>query len=149
MHRLKKLFWLAVGLFALSVLTAGTVLAATGGFASVRVHEEGPDGTSLFIPVPAGLVDLALYTGVHFVPERELARIREDLGEWGPALKASARELADAPDAVLVSVVDGSERVLVEKRGRRLLISVDSPGETVRVSVPASLLPRALAALGV
>jgi hypothetical protein len=57
-----------------------------------------------------------------------------------PVARTVAQNLEQAPDTVLVEVMSPRERVSVVKRGSALVIDVDSPEESVRVSVPLPLV---------
>jgi hypothetical protein len=52
----------------------------------------------------------------------------------------ACRALENSPDAVLVKVEDGLDRVEVAKRGQTLVVDVWSPASTVHVTLPAHLL---------
>jgi hypothetical protein len=145
MSSLKKLFVVFAGFFAVmfvgsTLLIAGTV--AVGGLVTVKVQEDRADGTNVYIPVPAALLDL----GLMLVPDEEMARVqadlRKDLGDWGPAFAASLEAFEDCPDGLLLEAQDGAETVRIEKRGRSFLIHVDDGASDVRISVPARFLGR-------
>src|SRR5436305_2751928 len=124
-----------------SLLLAASVV--TSGLVTVQVHETKADGTNLYIPVPAGLI----YLGLDVLPlldrHGELARARHEVGEWGPAVRAVAQAIEDAPDAVLVDVRDHGETVKIVKRGRRILLDVHDHETDVHLPFPAHLLTRA------
>jgi hypothetical protein len=137
----KVLLFLAAGFVVLVGST--TVLAGIAvyrvcrtGAAWVSVHEKGPSGTHVAIPVPVGLVR----TAVAFTPRHELPQMDPEVQEFLPVLRDIARELERAPDGVLVEVDGPDERVLIEKRGGRFVIDVDSAGEHVTVTLPAGAL---------
>jgi hypothetical protein len=145
MSPLKKLFVVFAGFFAVmfvgaTLLIAGTV--AVGGLVTVKVQEDRADGTNVYIPVPAALLDL----GLMLVPDKEIARVqadlRKDLGDWGPAFAASLQAFEDCPDGLLLEAQDGAETVRIEKRGRSFLIHVNDGASDVRISVPARFLGR-------
>lgn len=145
MSPIKKLFLIAAGFFAVVLLGSGLLLAGTvavGGLVTVKVEENRADGTNLYIPVPAALLDL----GLALVPDHELAEVqadlRRDLGDWGPAVAASLGAFADCPDGLLLEAQDGAETVRIEKRGRSFLVHVNDGETEVRVSVPARFLGR-------
>jgi hypothetical protein len=145
MSPLKKLFIVFAGFFAVMVVGSGLLIAGTvavGGLVTVKVQEDRADGTNVYIPVPAALLDL----GLMLVPDEEMAEmradLREDLGDWGPAVAASLDAFADCPDGLLLEAQDGAETVRIEKRGRSFLIHVDDGSSDVRISVPARFLGR-------
>jgi len=132
---------------AVAVFFAGTgvALAATvihSGVVTVRVHENGPDGTNLFIPLPAALVDLALGIAELAMPAEDLAQVRSEAAPYQPTLRAVARELERCPDAVLVNVQTNDESVHVVKRGGTFLVEVEAPDAHVRVAFPARTVAR-------
>jgi hypothetical protein len=136
---------LAVLILGSGLLLAGTIAAT--GLVTVRVNEQGPEGTNLYVPVPAGLLYLGLAALPHVLPDEELAEIRTELGELGPAIAALGEALEDCPDAVLVDVQERGESVRITKQGRSLLIHVDDGRDEVRISVPAALFSRTVNAL--
>ena|SRR5215207_5964791 len=145
MSPIKKLFLIAAGFFAVIVLGSGLLLAGTiavGGLVTVKVEEQRGDGTNLYLPVPAALLDL----GLMVIPDEEMARVQadlqKDLGDWGPAFAASLDAFADCPDGLLLEAQDGAETVRIEKRGRSFLIHVNDGETEVRVSVPARFVGR-------
>lgn len=127
------------------LLLAGTIAAT--GLVTVRVNEQGPEGTNLYMPVPAGFLYLGVAALPYVLSEEDLAEIRADLGEVGPAIAALGEALEDCPDAVLVDVQDHGESVRITKRGRSLLIHVDDGRDQVRISVPAALVSRTVNAV--
>lgn len=142
MHsRLTRIFVALVVAVAVTVVGTTTVVAATvvtSGVATVQIHEEGPDGFDLYLPMPAALLDLGLAVATVAIPAEELAQIRSETAEVAPTVRALAHELEAMPDAVLVSVVSDRESVEVAKRGQYFHVSVDgSQGERIRVSLPA------------
>jgi hypothetical protein len=145
MSPIKKLFLIAAGFFAVIILGSGLLLAGTiavGGLVTVKVEEQRGDGTNLYIPVPAALLDL----GLMVIPDEELARVQadlqKDLGDWGPAFAASLEAFEDCPDGLLLEAQDGAETVRIEKRGRSFLVHVNDGETEVRVSVPARFFGR-------
>ncbi len=125
---------------AMVFLGVGVALAATvahSGLVTVQVHETGPRGTHLFVPVPAAAVDLGLGIAALAMPADERARLQEQVAPYRPALAAVARELEACPDATLVDVRSDSRTVRVVKRGASFVIDVDGPDGQVHVAVPA------------
>jgi hypothetical protein len=140
----KVLTIVALALLALpvcaTVLLAGSLI--THGVVTVRVHEAGPGGTTLYLPVPAGLI----YLGMDLLPlldhHHELRRVRREMGAWAPFAAAAMQSLEDCPDAVLVDVRDGAETVRIGKEGRDISIRVHDRDSNVQISVPAHLFSR-------
>ncbi len=125
---------------------AGTVAAT--GVVTVSVHETGADGVRLYIPVPALLLDAAVFVAPLAMPEDALADVRQEIAPYLPALEQMADELADCPSGVLVDVRTGDEHIRVTKTWRSFEVEVDSPEADISVSVPARLLGRSLDLLG-
>jgi hypothetical protein len=130
---------LAIPLCA-TVLLAGSLIMQ--GVVTVKVHQTAPGGTSLTLPVPAGLI----YLGMDLLPlldrHHELRRARRQIGDWAPAAAATLQSLEDCPDAVLVDVRDGRETVKIVKEGRNITIRVHDHEGDVNVSLPAHLFSR-------
>lgn len=131
-------------LFAVLVITGLTVSGAVWGYYAwqnagtliVEVFEKGPGGDAVSIEIPGIVIPLA----VNMMPEvviRECSD-NEDLQQVFPILSAIADELKKMPDAEIVSVQQGNEFVVIEKRGSNLIIDVDNDSETVHVSIPIS-----------
>ncbi|MCP4548836.1 MAG: hypothetical protein GY835_20460 [bacterium] len=114
----------------------------------LRVNVDEADGPNLNIFIPGILVNLA----VHLVPDRVFDDIRREMGEetakWWPAIEEACRHLENCPDAHLVDVETANETVLVLKRGRNLLINVDSGNERVRVALPVKVMGSVIRKLG-
>lgn len=135
---------LAVAL-AVTVAGAGTALAAsvvTSGVVTVQVDEGGPDGTDLYLPMPAALVDFGLGVAALAMPADEMARMRREMEPYAPTIQGLADELERMPDAVLVEVTSDRDHVTVEKRGGHFVIDVDSDDAQVHVTVPARTISR-------
>jgi hypothetical protein len=118
-----------------AALLAGLVVYSEGAV-MIYVHEKRPEGRRIWVPVPALLVSVAL----RFVPEEKLRDASREVRPWLPAIEAAGEELGRCPDSLLVEVNDPTDHVTVAKGGDMLLIDVDSETDTVRVSVPISLL---------
>jgi hypothetical protein len=132
---------------AIMMAGTGVALAAAvihSGVMAVSVDDRSDDGVSLYLPVPAALVELGVGLAPLLMPEEAWREMRRELGPVVPGLLTAARALEDCPDAVLVEVVSDRERVRVEKDGRLLRIEVHSEDADVRVSVPASAITRVL-----
>ena len=82
--------------------------------------------------MPVNLAHIAL----SLIPDEELADVRAELEPWMPVIEVVMAELADCPDGVLVEVEDGDETVSIVKRGRKLVIDIDTRDESVHVSIP-------------
>jgi len=115
-----------------TTLAVGGTLVFHQGIISVNVQEKRPGGDHVRFFVPATVVPAAMM----FAPEARLREAAERARAVLPAAQVAARELQSYPDTVFVEVMDGPEHVRIEKRGGNLVVDVDSPQETVHVSVP-------------
>ncbi|HZQ21119.1 MAG TPA: hypothetical protein VFA90_20780 [Terriglobales bacterium] len=130
---------LGVG-FLGTVLVAGAAVSSEG-FIQVKVHEKQPDGTNINLFVPAALATTAL----HFVPTHDLkARDSQELRQCLPIIDAAIPVLRDAPDGVLVEVVDEHDHVLVQKLGGSVVVDVNDDEDVVHVSVPLGAAQHAI-----
>ncbi len=130
------------------VLLIGAVYA-WGGVATVQIRDSD-DGLTLYIPVPVVLVDAAVETSRHVVPQHEIEDFLElhgELGEWQPFLRALLEALDESPDFTLVEVEDGSDHVRVAKEGRKLVIEVSQPDMSIRVTLPTRAMSRTFSRL--
>lgn len=146
MSRTAKVMAVLVGAAIVVVLSAGMVVASSAvasGIMTVSIHEAGPDGLDLYVPVPAGLVEatlslapvvLRLVDDDHL--DHELSRFREELDYALPAIEAVLEHLEEMPDAVLVEVESDFESVRVSKQGRSIHILVEEGGDRIQISVP-------------
>lgn len=143
-RRAKVLTILAIALLAVPVgatlLVAGSLVAH--GMVTVKVIEAKPGGTSVYVPVPAGL----LYLGIDLLPlldrDGELARARQEMGDWAPVAAAALESFEDCPDAVLVDVREHGDTVRIVKEGRSIKIEVHDQDGDVHISLPAHLFTR-------
>jgi len=146
MSRTAKVMAVLVGAAIVVVLSAGMVMAGTAvasGMMTVSIHEAGPDGVDLYIPVPVGLVEATLSLAPvvlrmmddHHL-DHELNRIREDLEYALPALEAVLERIEEMPDAVLVEVESDFESVRVSKERGSIHILVEDGGDRIQISVP-------------
>lgn len=120
---------------------AGTVAAT--GTVMVEVHDRA-EGMHLWIPVPALLLDIALFAAPLVMPEDALDEARAELAPYADGLEAFVEALEDMPSGVLVEVDSPTEHVRVSKDGGKLRIDVDSPDAEVHVSVPVRILGSSL-----
>lgn len=133
---------LALLVFLMPIFAFATAVAATGTV-TVSVHEQGEDGVRLYIPVPALLIDLAVFAAPRLMPEEALAEARAEIAPFRQGLEAFAEELENCPSGVLVEVQSPTERVRISKNGRSFEVEVDADAD-IRVSVPARLASRLL-----
>ena len=145
MKTAKKILLILAAVTGILILGSGFLLAAsvvTTGLVTVKVNESGPDGTHLYLPVPAILVHAGLSVLPALVEEDVWEEVRTDLGEWAPVAAEVLRTVEDAPDAVLVEMENAHEHFRIEKVGRTLEIRVWDGRDSFEISVPASLLGR-------
>lgn len=125
------------------VFAFATAVAATGTV-TVRVHDRGGDGVRLYLPVPALLVDLAVFAAPRLVPDEALAEARREIEPFRDGLEALAEEIESCPQGVLVDVRTDDEHIRVVKGWRSFEVTVDSEDLDLEVSVPARLAGRLL-----
>ncbi len=147
MTRTTKILAVLVGMALVMVLGTGIMVAGTAvssGLMTVSVHEDGPEGVDLYIPVPAGLVEVVLglapvvidIVDDHHHLDHELHDMRAELRQVLPVVEAMLDELSDMPDAVLVEVEGDHEYIRVSKEGRSLRVLVEEDGSRVAVKIP-------------
>lgn len=145
MKTMAKVLLVLVAAFGILLMGSGFLLAASivqTGLVTVKVNESGPDGTRLYLPVPAVLIHAGLAVLPALIEEDVWEEVRADLGEWAPAAAEALRAVEDAPDAVLVDIENERESVRIEKDGRTLEIRVRDGRDSFEISLPASLLGR-------
>ncbi len=137
--------WVAIALlvFLMPIFAFATAVAVTGTV-TVSVHERAEDGVRLYIPVPALLLDLAVFAAPRLMPEEALAEARAEIAPFRDGLEALAEELENCPEGVLVEVQTPDEHVRIAKTWRSFEIEVDSDDADVRVKLPARLASRVL-----
>ena len=146
MTRTAKVMAVLVGTALVFVLGTGILVAGTtvaSGLMTVSIHEEGPDGLDLFIPVPAGLVEatlelapLAFKVAGHHGLDHEFDHVRGEIEDMLPALDAMLAHLHEMPDAVLVEVESDREFVRVSKKRGSILIRVEEHGNRIEIAIP-------------
>ena len=149
MNRIAKILVISFAVGALMLLGSGFIVAGTvakSGLVTISVHEKGPDGMDLFIPVPAGLVKVGLSLApvvLRVVGQRdidhELEQYREELDLILPAVVEVLAVLESMPDTTLVEVEGRNEYVRVTKEGGRIRVLVDEDDTRISISVPVHL----------
>jgi hypothetical protein len=135
MTRLQQGLLAAVGVILLIVVSLHYVV--------VRVEERGPDGKSIWIPVPIELAQMALW----FVPDVH-QRVDVDVSEieeFGVVVEALLDGLEDVEEAELVRVEDGDQTVLVRKKGNYFEIAVATPEENAEIRLAMRTLQEVFA----
>jgi hypothetical protein len=70
-----------------------------------------------------------------------------DLGEWGPMVRELLEELDDCPDFTLVEVKEDDVWVRVRKKRGKLVVEVEEPSTSIKVSVPTRTIRRTVSRL--
>jgi hypothetical protein len=126
----------------LAVPVALLATVASLGVVVVDVREGGPDGHRIMVPVPLVFAQAAL-AAAPVVAEEEL-KVPEEAVEHIGIAREILEALAEAPDGILVEVVERDEHVVVRKEGDILVVRVQSDKEDVSVNVPLHLAMSAL-----
>lgn len=126
---------------ALLALTCGGYLLAGAyvyrlGAVSISVIEKRPGGEHVRLFVPGA----AITPSLNLIPENTWKEKSRDLQPWLPVVRKAARALEGVADGVLVEVESPEARVNVAKHTSALVIDVDTPEESVHVSVPLPLV---------
>lgn len=117
-------FWSLVG-----------IALAWDGWVGIRVDSIADSPRSVHLVFPAALVDVACHAMV-FADVRDFS-IGPQTARLLPMVSSLTAALAEAPDAALVVVRQGEQRVTVEKRHGKFRVRVATPeGQRVDVSVP-------------
>ena len=147
MRRMKRILVVAsLVLLSIPLLSAVAVAGAVAhsGLVSIDVEDRSSEGVDLFIPVPALMIEGALSIALLFCPEEELEEIRLESAPWIPAVMEVVGTFESLPDATLVEVFDGSERVWVRKVGRNLEVEVEQEELHLEISLPIGTVRRSL-----
>jgi len=141
-------FWTIGGALAVVLVLGWTIVlgsayawATSGGVAMLTVHDRS-EGVHFTAPVPMVLLDVALTAAVlpavHTggLGHLTVDGVEVDLGELGPMVVDLLEELDSVPDAKLVEVRDGRTHVQIHKSGGKLLVEVEEPLTSVRISIP-------------
>jgi hypothetical protein len=127
----------------LGVPIAILATVASLGVVVVDVHEGGPGGHRVVVPVPLVLAQAALAVAPAVAPQDKL-RIPDEALEHIGLAREVLEALAAAPDGELVRVEEATEQVLISKEGRSIRVRVHSDHENVNVTVPLHLAMQAL-----
>jgi hypothetical protein len=101
----------------------------------VDVREKGFGGDVVTMRIPGLLVPVAMT----FIPDQVFVDCGDDDDDMryaAPFLKIVREELETMPDVELVHVETPTEIVVIEKRGKDIIIDVETPGESVHLVVP-------------
>jgi len=108
-----------------------TFYAFQTGIAVISVNDK-VHSKRVFVPVPVGLMNL----GLNMIPGEMLSQVRNDLGPHKKVVQSLANELENMPDTDFVEVQGKDQHVLISKNGRNLIVDIQTPDETVYISVP-------------
>jgi len=124
-----------LGLSALAA--AASVYIFNEGVIRVDVDERRDGGSHVHFWVPATVVS----TGMHFMPKERIRETADRARRYLPALREVSKELQKYPEAELVDVTSGADRVRIAMSGGTLRIdAVSEDGDIVHLSVPAEVL---------
>jgi hypothetical protein len=129
---------LLLGLLGAVVLIGA--LAYSEGAVIVQVTTHHPAGEDVNLFLPAAPLPLAM----KWIPKANVPRLPTEARGVLPAAIEAVRHLETAPDFVLAEVERTQERVHIEKRGRKLIVEVESPAESVYVEIPLRTFARVL-----
>jgi len=121
---------------ALGTLALAGAYVVHEGAVRVAVDEQFAGGKRVRLLVPAALVPV----GMKFVPNQKLRAAAAQARPWLPAIGVASQELAHLPDTKLIEVRDAEQHVSVLKLGALLVLDVQSPRETIHVSLPLKTL---------
>ena len=125
----------ALGLSALAA--AASVYIFHKGVIRVDVDERRNGGSHVHFWVPATVVS----TGMHFMPNERIREAANQARPYLPVLREVSKELQKYPEAELVDVTSGADRVRIAMSGGQLRIdAVSEDGDVVHLSVPAEVL---------
>jgi len=142
----RLLLIIVVGGVLLAAGTVATTAAAIYSAGTIGVDVRERSGNAVTVRVPAGVANVALA----LVPDRVIEELwreaahDEELEPWLPAVREAWGEIDSARDFVLVEVSERNHHVRVEKKGRHLMVHVDSDGDTVSVTIPVSTIRRVI-----
>ena len=115
----------------LAAVAVVLLLLASLHFVIVRVHERGPGGIKIWLPLPIELAQAALW----FVPDhKEHLRIATgQIEQYRPLAHALLEGLEDVEEVELVRVSEGDQTVLIRKAGGDIEINVQRDREEAKV----------------
>ncbi|MGB3565028.1 MAG: hypothetical protein WBH85_05440 [Thermoanaerobaculia bacterium] len=137
-----------LGVAILSWVVLIGAVYAWGGVMTVSIEDRN-ENFSLYLPMPVAVVDAAVATTDWVLDEEELLDLHAelDLGEWAPMIHELLEALDDCPDVTLVEVEDGDVWVRVRKKRGKLVVEVEEPSTSVKVSIPTRSIHRTVSRL--
>ncbi len=135
--RTKTLFAI---LFGIPLVIAASCAAAyiaiqRAGTIELSIHEKS-GGAHIGLSMPAIVVPVVLHLAKAACPVPGAFRFHDHADVPIDLVRDVLDVLADSPDGVLVDVRTMDEVVLVEKRGARLLLDIDTREDKIHAAVP-------------
>ena len=142
----RKVLTYVAAFFGVAILGWVVLIGAVyawGGVMTVSVEDRN-ENFSLYLPVPVAVMDAAVATTDWVLDEEELLELHAemDLGEWAPLVHGLVEALDDCPDVTLVEVEDADVWVRVRKKRGKLVVEVEEPSTSVKVSIPTRSIQR-------
>jgi hypothetical protein len=137
--RTKTLFAILFGIPLLMAAScaAGFIMIQRAGTIEVSIHEKS-GGTHIGMSMPAIVVPVVLHLAKNACPVPGAFGFHDHADVPIDFVREVLDVLADSPDGVLVDVRTEDEVVLVEKRGARLLVDIDTREDKIHAAVPLS-----------
>jgi hypothetical protein len=137
--------------FGVAILSWVVLIGAVyawGGVMTVSIEDRN-ENFSLYLPMPVAVVDAAVATTDWVLDEEELLQLHAelDIGEWAPMVHGLLEALDDCPDVTLVEVEDDDVWVRVRKKSGKLVVEVEEPSTSVKVSIPTRSIHRTVSRL--
>jgi hypothetical protein len=127
---------MAIAFLAVSL----TVLMFDWAWVDIQTFESSQN-IHLKMPVPLNLVSFAL----NFAPREEMQmEVPKEVYENKELILKSLQAIADCPDAKLVQVSTPDAKVLVQKKGERIVFVVEAEDATVHGAFPIEPIIEAL-----
>ena len=147
----RKVLTYIAAFFGVAILSWVVLIGAVyawGGVMTLSIEDRN-ENFSLYLPVPVAVMDAAVATTDWVLDEEELLQLHADLdlGEWGPMVRGLLEELDDCPDFTLVEVEDDDVWVRVRKKRGKLVVEVEEPSTSVKVSIPTRSIHRTVSRL--
>lgn len=146
MNRSAKLaIALSLGLLAVMSIAAGLVYASVchAGVIGIEIQDRTGGGQSFSLEIPAAVVS----TLASFLPQAVSPEEKAEADQALPLALSFFESLEQCPDGPFVLVEKGRKRVEIAKRGPNLVISVEEPKKSVRITSPLSLFQHVLESL--
>ncbi len=129
--------------FILGVPVALLASVASLGIVVVDVHEGGPRGHHVVVPMPLVLAQAAVAVSPA-VADQKLRIPDPDALRGMKVARGVLEALAKGPDGELVRVEEHEQQVVITKQGRTLHVHVKDAKDNVTVNVPLQLALSAL-----